>query len=544
MIFNPAIKGGKESLSWHQCPEAVRNYLAYIAEHSYSANDYTYTYVTSFAPSPAVPSTNTKPIGLTVDGTTFYDNVPNAATPFSTTNKAGTVTPLDRVRWIKSLTSNMRDLGGWACDGGTVKYGLLYRSGELNQQDKDLLINQLGIRTEIDLTADGTAAFPNEMEYIGHTSYAMYSLADVGAWRTNLRGAIQSVRYGEPAIFHCSMGADRTGTLACVLEGLLGVSQSDIDADYELTSFYSLRARNGNYQGGTTDWAHLIQQIQALSGSTFRDKCVTFALSVGITIDEINAYRTAMIDGTPETLSPTISTVTVTNTLTNVTNDNTSASINQYQPYTANLTPSTGYDFDSVDVTVGGVSVKAAAYKQLSYPSSKGVINIDRVTGNIVITASATQPAPSYTNQIPISTDANGNVYNVTGYKNDVRLNSSGAETAFTGTGLTGYIPFSLGDTIRVKQFNGRAASYTGYFFFRSDHSIIGRAVWYGASDHYPSSAFIENGVSEWKPNASEYNGASGTQMDLTNAAYIRLCVEYDNNPPADWICTINQEIT
>ena len=33
-----AIEGikTKEIISWHQCPQAVRNYLAYIAEHPYS----------------------------------------------------------------------------------------------------------------------------------------------------------------------------------------------------------------------------------------------------------------------------------------------------------------------------------------------------------------------------------------------------------------------------------------------------------------------------------------------------------------------------
>lgn len=51
-------------------------------------------------------------------------------------------------------------MGGWACDGGTIQYGLLFRGGELNGKnygvkltdaDKDVLCTQLGIRAEIDL---------------------------------------------------------------------------------------------------------------------------------------------------------------------------------------------------------------------------------------------------------------------------------------------------------------------------------------------------------------------------------------------------------
>ena len=37
--------------------------------------------------------------------------------------------------------------------------------------------------------------------------------------------------------FHCAGGADRTGTLAFLIEALLGVSESDLSKDYELTSF-------------------------------------------------------------------------------------------------------------------------------------------------------------------------------------------------------------------------------------------------------------------------------------------------------------------
>ena len=89
----------KETVTWHQDSEAVRNYLAAV---DYSGVDYTQTQIGTYAPTPAAPATNTKPAGVTVDGVTFYNEVPNALTPFATPNKAGTLNPLDQVRWIKS----------------------------------------------------------------------------------------------------------------------------------------------------------------------------------------------------------------------------------------------------------------------------------------------------------------------------------------------------------------------------------------------------------------------------------------------------------
>ena len=48
---------------------------------------------------------------------------------------------------------------------------------------------------------------------------------------------IDRLREGKPVYFHCIYGADRTGTLAFLLESLLGVGENELAKDYELTSF-------------------------------------------------------------------------------------------------------------------------------------------------------------------------------------------------------------------------------------------------------------------------------------------------------------------
>lgn len=74
-------------------------------------------------------------------------------------------------------------------------------------------------------------------------------------------------------------------------------------------------------------------------------------------------------------------TYTITNTLTNVTNSKAAVNWAANTPYEATLTAASGV-LSGVTVTMGGVDVTADVY-------ASGKINIERVTGNIVITASA-----------------------------------------------------------------------------------------------------------------------------------------------------------
>ena len=118
-------------------PEAVRNYLANV---TYDPSDYSASQIANYAPATAVVS-NYKPVGQAAGGVMHYNEVPNVLTPFASSGKAGTLKPLDALRWIRTSAGatawNVRDLGGWPCDGGAVKYGLLIRGGKLAAADRD-----------------------------------------------------------------------------------------------------------------------------------------------------------------------------------------------------------------------------------------------------------------------------------------------------------------------------------------------------------------------------------------------------------------------
>lgn len=412
-----AIRGihGAETIQWHQCPEAVRNYLAAV---TYDPSDYSTSQIANYAPADAVVS-NYKPLGVTAGSETYYNEIPNVKTPFANSSKAGTLKPLDFLRWIRTRNNsaeawNVRDIGGWACDGGTVKYGLLIRGGKLSAADRAVLVGELGIQHDLDLRGrygGGSGDEPemtesplgNDVWYTRTQQYAWYALTPVATWQAYFRCVIDAVTHREPVYFHCTAGADRTGTLACVLEGILGMSQSDIDKDYELTTFYSgsgsdaiARRRN------ESDWKGLINAINAVSGETFRDKCVHFAVGTcGMTMADINAFRAAMIDGTPETLHWY---QTITKNLTGCTVSNNLSQVEYGDSYTATIAADAGKELTSVVVKMGGVDITSTAYT-----AGSGAINIAKVTGAVTITAVATMPSVTYTITLNLTNCASSN---------------------------------------------------------------------------------------------------------------------------------------
>lgn len=231
--------------------------------------------------------------------------------------ESGRIKPTGKVRMISfcGYIRNCRDLGGWNCDGGTVKYGLLFRSGTVASSESWIdtkIAKALGIKHHIDFRNDNEANNVTESCLGSDVHYERITLdlyykdiidptsADYKNTKKVMRRIIDSVIYNEPVIFNCSLGRDRTGTIALMLLALLGVSISDIDKDYELSSFapdeiYCARTRS--------DYQALQTYLATFGGKTLQENAVWWFVIAGFSISELNAFRSAMIEGTPSELS-------------------------------------------------------------------------------------------------------------------------------------------------------------------------------------------------------------------------------------------------
>lgn len=208
---------------------------------------------------------------------------------------------------------NVRDLGGWTgLNGKKVKYGKLFRGSALDDSEfpylllsghgRTEMVSDIGIRADLDLRYNYTeSAISKDMAFLckGYGSYAQaITTPDYrAAFKTILEWIVArlSESHPKPVYFHCQGGCDRTGTLSFLLLGLLGVSESDLAREYELSSFSAIgagRVRNSTVYG----YSAMVTALKAYTGSTLTEKFVDFAeTGCGISADTISSFRGLML---------------------------------------------------------------------------------------------------------------------------------------------------------------------------------------------------------------------------------------------------------
>ena len=479
----------ENTVQFRQMNLSAAGFLANV-DYTENSNDYSVTKVTPYYSTTTVYSKE-EPDGLkikvpanttlavaqggktrsdTVSGAgVIYNMEPLKAGTFAFGGKTYKIVPEGGVRMIYTPSVwNVRDLGGWACTGGRVKYGKIFRGGHfgsITDADKATIVNWLGVTTDIDLRNNSetgsitTSPLGGNVEYY-HQSLDFYANAvstSASSVRTVavLKKVMACVAANEPCYFHCMSGADRTGTIAYLLLSLLGVSQSDKDKEYELTAFSDeadgKRFRNSNYNvTNGNGWYPLIKYFRdTYTGENDNEKVVAWAVANGITAAEIDAFRSTMISGDAGEVIVPPQEYTVTNTLTGCTSSNTATTVTEGDTYYATITAGNGYVLNGATVVVkmGGTEVTALYY-------SNGVINIPDVTGNIEITITAAVYVPSYTNVLPEAVDPStkSGVWDGKGYRDGAYASSV---SPYYGTDAacwcTGAIALQPSEVIYVK---------------------------------------------------------------------------------------------
>jgi hypothetical protein len=210
------------------------------------------------------------------------------------------------VGWVKvEGARNVRDIGGW----NNLATGKVYRGSELNtvknhglnltEKGRQVMREKMKIKTDLDFRAvnkDERGEFVNvsplgaDIKLLDHPISNYTSMfKQTNQYAKVMRVFADSNNY--PIYMHCWGGADRTGTVAFILQGLCGVSETDLAIDFELTSFAIFGSRQRRNRGGFK-YAEIIQKIKTYEGCTLADKFRSYAkITLGLTDKEIDAIR-------------------------------------------------------------------------------------------------------------------------------------------------------------------------------------------------------------------------------------------------------------
>ncbi len=287
--------------------------------------------------------TYTNEIFTTSDGYWEVSNLlPNASYTYRVKNgdnviKSGSFTTYGHLHQLtfKSRVRNVRDLGGWKTKDGQkrIKYRKIYRGGRLQSNTlteagkRDALGE--GIRAQLDLrghTSSGAQEYLDNCALDGSPNadskytflapsieegYTQMLRDDKEKTRQCIAFIFDCVANNKPVYFHCSLGRDRTGTVAMLILGILGVNEGDISKEYEITQFapygYSVsegeKTQMTRLSGVDYDGAAKFLWDYGKHGDGSYDEfqeCVRKYLNeIGIDDAAIQAFRSAMLEDAP-----------------------------------------------------------------------------------------------------------------------------------------------------------------------------------------------------------------------------------------------------
>lgn len=244
-------------------------------------------------------------------GCTYYWRVTahleNGETIVSLPSTVTTLADGPRNLFVEGIT-NVRDMGGWQTTSGTsVKQGLLFRCGRLNKSSyvsveveitengQRTMLEQLDIKTEIDLrmTSNGEVGGLTDLSPLGNSvqyvqcpmDYTCANLITGNRQQLQIIFAILSDINNYPIIYHCNIGTDRTGVVAFLVNGLLGVPEETLYRDYLFSNFGNI----GGNRNVSSIQSNYVNYIKAFEGDDLSQKIYHCLVENGIPAEYLDS---------------------------------------------------------------------------------------------------------------------------------------------------------------------------------------------------------------------------------------------------------------
>lgn len=196
----------------------------------------------------------------------------------------------------RKIAHDEETLAGFA---RVIKVRVPAGANRLSAEMQSYMLDTLHIRTDIDLRyvldCHGMTGSPlgASVAWV-QVSFCQYGAMVDKAGRSGFASVFKVLCREEsyPLVIHCVSGRDRTGSLAFLLNGLLGVDEEELYKDWEATGF----GDNQPFRHETA-FMHLIEGLRnAHPQETWRETLEAYARACGISQEEINRFRRIMLE--------------------------------------------------------------------------------------------------------------------------------------------------------------------------------------------------------------------------------------------------------
>uniref|UniRef100_UPI00403FAB0C tyrosine-protein phosphatase n=1 Tax=Candidatus Enterococcus willemsii TaxID=1857215 RepID=UPI00403FAB0C len=226
---------------------------------------------------------------------------------------------MNYVRLPLENTYNTRELGGYQTSNGMTAWKTFLRSDDLkNLSENDLqFLVDYGVSTVIDLRGEKEN---QEGPHPKESSFYYYNIPLASENAVNMELPLADFRFEDfyiqmlldkqsgirqiftilaeapnAVLFHCAAGKDRTGVVAALILGSVGVSNADIIANYQITHTYL--SVNPSFAKSLAPMTELLRSDAEVMASTLAfieqtfESIPAYLRQIGVTEDELAAIE-------------------------------------------------------------------------------------------------------------------------------------------------------------------------------------------------------------------------------------------------------------
>lgn len=209
----------------------------------------------------------------------------------------------------------MRDLGGYVTKDGVLNQGVIFRTAKLNhnsvetvsnrinEKGIDTMLNVMKVKSEIDLRmvsnnevgglTEGVGVLGESVHYYQcPMDYTISMDSDFNDIALRKVFSILGDKNNYPTFFHCSIGTDRTGYVAWLINACLGVEEEYLWRDYLFSNFGNIgsgRSKDSIKNG-------YVKTIKNTKGNSLKEKATNYLLNKGVKQEEIDVIREMMLN--------------------------------------------------------------------------------------------------------------------------------------------------------------------------------------------------------------------------------------------------------